>query len=111
MFSQLILFHEIIGSGDLDSAIKNLNTSSQELTATLAQLHTTLGHADKAVINISNLAGNANDVFSGDTATQLSELVSETRRTVISLRTLSNTLQNQPTRLLFGDRREGYTPP
>ncbi len=98
-------------SGDLDSAIKNLNTSSQELTVTLAQLHTTLGHADKAVINISNLAGNANDVFSGDTAAQLSELVSETRRTVISLRTLSNTLQNQPTRLLFGDRREGYTPP
>ncbi len=98
-------------SGDLDSAIKNLNASSQELTVTLAQLHTTLGHADKAVINISNLAGNANDVFSGDTGAQLSELVSETRRTVTSLRKLSNTLQNQPTRLLFGDRREGYTPP
>jgi phospholipid/cholesterol/gamma-HCH transport system substrate-binding protein len=98
-------------SGDLDSAIKNLNASSHELTVTLAQLHTTLGHADKAVVNISNLAGNANDVFSGDTAAQLSELVSETRAAVTSLHNLSDTLQNQPTRLLFGDRRQGYTPP
>ena len=97
-------------SGDLDSAIRNLNTSSAALTTNLNQLHVTLGHADEAVVNIAKLAHDADDVVSGDTAAQLSELVSETRGAVTSLRKLSNQLQNQPTRLLFGDRREGYTP-
>ena len=87
-----------------------MNASSAELTANLKQLRVTLGHADEAVVNIAKLSRDADDVVGGDTAAQLSELVSETRSAVVSLRNLSSQLQNQPTRLLFGDRREGYTP-
>lgn len=97
-------------SDDIDSTIRNMNASSAELTANLKQLRVTLGHADEAVVNIAKLSRDADDVVGGDTAAQLSELVSETRSAVVSLRNLSSQLQNQPTRLLFGDRREGYTP-
>lgn len=98
-------------SGNLDSAIRNLDTSSALLAQDLGQLHTTLGHADQAVVGLTKITRNADDILGGDTATQISALLSETRSAVTSLRNLSNTLQNQPTRLFFGDRREGYTPP
>lgn len=97
-------------SNDLDATLVNFRQSSEAMTRNLNQLHVTLGHADDAVVNISKLSRDADDLVNGDTGAQLSELVSETRSAVISLRTLSNSLQNQPTRLLFGDRREGYTP-
>lgn len=97
-------------SDDIDGTIRNMNASSAELTANLKQLRITLAHADEAVVNIAKLSRDADDVVGGDTAAQLSELVSETRSAVVSLRKFSNQLQNQPTRLLFGDRRKGYTP-
>ena len=90
-------------SDDLDETIRNLNATSRALTVTL-------GHADEAVVNIAKLSRDADDALGGDTATQLASLISETRSMVTSLKTLSGSLQRRPTRLLFGDRREGYTP-
>lgn len=90
-------------SDDLDSTIRNLNTTTRVLTVTLA-------HADEAVVNIAKLSHDADDVIGGDTSTQLALLVSQTRSMVTSLNNLSASLENRPTRLLFGDRREGYTP-
>ncbi len=98
-------------SADLDATIVNFRKSSQLLNQNLGQLHVTLGHADQAVVNIAKLSHDADDLVNGDTGAQISELLSQTRSAVSSLRTLSNSLQNQPTRLFFGDRREGYTPP
>jgi len=42
---------------------------------------------------------------------ELPALVADTRRTVNNLNRLTEQLDQQPTRLLFGDRRRGYTPP
>ena len=74
-------------SDDLDATLVNFRQSSEALTRNLNQLHVTLGHADEAVVNISKLSRDADDLVSGDTGAQLSELVSETRSAVISLRT------------------------
>ena len=38
-------------------------------------------------------------------------LVADLRRLTTNLTRLSEQLNRQPTRLLFGDRREGYSPP
>jgi phospholipid/cholesterol/gamma-HCH transport system substrate-binding protein len=98
-------------SGDLDATLRNLNQSSALLTENLTVLHTTLGHADQAVTGLTKVTHDADDILSGDTSAQISELLSETRGAVASLKSLSNSLKNQPTRLIFGDRREGYSPP
>jgi len=90
-------------SGDLDATIRNLNMTSRALTVTLA-------HADEAVVNISKLSRDADNAIGGDTSAQLAVLVGQTRSMVTSLNKLSASLENRPTRLLFGDRREGYTP-
>lgn len=90
-------------SDDLDATLRNLDTASRGLNTTLAR-------ADDALINISKLSRDADSAIGGDTGAQLAELISQSRSMVSSLDRLSNTLQNQPTKLLFGDRREGYTP-
>ena len=90
-------------SDDLDATIRNLNTTSRALTVTLA-------NANEAIVNISKLSRDADDAIGGDTAAQLAQLIAQSRSMVTSLKDLSNSLQNRPTGLLFGDRREGYTP-
>lgn len=97
-------------SGDLDETIRNLDLASRGLTGDLDRLRTTLDHADEAMTNIAKLSHDADSIASGDTAAQVSELVTQARAMVASLRTLSDNLKRQPTALFFGDRREGYTP-
>lgn len=97
-------------SNDLDETIRNLDLASRGLNRDLDQLHTTLDHADEAMTNIAKLSQDADGIVNGDTAAQISRLVTEARTTMTSLGTLSDNLQRQPTALLFGDRREGYTP-
>jgi phospholipid/cholesterol/gamma-HCH transport system substrate-binding protein len=56
------------------------------------------------------------DKLSGDIDTQvngarLDQLLGQTREMVRSLTRLSDELEHEPTRLIYGDRRKGYTPP
>jgi len=97
-------------SADFDATISNLKVASSTLDDDLGQMKLTLGHADDAVTKIGRLAGDADNVVNGDTANQITELVAQTRTLVTSLKRLSNELDRQPTTLIFGDRREGYTP-
>lgn len=90
-------------SSDLDAAISNLSLASSSLNTDLTQLNTVLIHTDQAAVN-------ANRILSGDTAGQISQLVTETRGLVSSFKRLSNQLDREPTKLIFGDRRQGYTP-
>lgn len=90
-------------SADLDRTMSNLDTASGKLNVTLA-------HADDAVTRIGKLSSDADNIVNGDTAAQLSELVTESRSLVSNLNHLSTELDRQPTKLIFGDRREGYTP-
>jgi len=81
---------------DLDRTLVNLGEASQSLKLNLDQLHGTLGDADK--------------ILKGDTVAQIGQLVAQTRGLVVSLKNLSDQFNREPTRLIFGDRREGYTP-
>jgi phospholipid/cholesterol/gamma-HCH transport system substrate-binding protein len=105
-------------SKDIDTTLHNFSTASQKLDTALADLHVTLGHADQAIGSISTAATSAGNgiarlsehVDASVSDAQIGQLSTDLRNLVSNLNRLSNQLQNQPTLLLFGDRREGYTP-
>ena len=101
-------------SEDIDATLRNFNTASQKLDGDLSDMHTTLvnvdglvGNADKTVLSINQLAGNLDKTVS---SAQLDRVSGDLRRLLDNLAHLSSQLDRQPTSLIFGDRREGYTP-
>jgi phospholipid/cholesterol/gamma-HCH transport system substrate-binding protein len=90
-------------SGDIDAMIVNLSHASQKLEPTLAD-------ADDSVKKFGKLSADADAFVNGEGLSQLSDLLREARGLVASLTRLSNELDRQPTKLLFGDRHKGYTP-
>jgi phospholipid/cholesterol/gamma-HCH transport system substrate-binding protein len=105
-------------SKDIDATLHNFSAASAKLDMDLADLHTTLGHADQAISSVGSAATSAANgitrltehVDASVSNAQIGQLSTDLRNLVGNLNRLSNQLQNQPTRLLFGDRREGYTP-
>jgi phospholipid/cholesterol/gamma-HCH transport system substrate-binding protein len=90
-------------SGDIDTAIVDLSKASKALPGTIAD-------TDASVKKFGQLASDSDDFVKGEGLTQLAELIGNTDRLVVSLTKLSDELNRQPTKLLFGDRRKGYTP-
>ena len=90
-------------SGDIDAMIANLSRASQKLEPTLAD-------ADDSVKKFGKLSADADAFVNGEGLNQLFDLLREARGLVASLTRLSNELDRQPTKLLFGDRHKGYTP-
>ncbi|HKD22007.1 MAG TPA: MlaD family protein [Rhizomicrobium sp.] len=95
-------------SPDIDRALKNIATASDSLNGDLVDLHRVLGHADGTVQRIDHVAS---DLDTQVTGAQLAQFVSQSKALVQSLTALSNKLDHEPTQLIFGDRRKGYTPP
>jgi phospholipid/cholesterol/gamma-HCH transport system substrate-binding protein len=112
-------------SGEIDATIRqaneamgNLAKASRDFQPTIAHLNTTLDHASGTMDVASNtlnkygkVADDADAFINGDGLGQLTDLIGEMRRTVANLNQLSAQLNKEPTKLLFGDRRKGYTPP
>lgn len=101
-------------SSQLDSIMKNLNTASAGINTDLSDLHTVLVNAEQTTTKVNRLADDV-DKLSGDIDTQvngarLDQVLAQTREMLKSLTRLSDDLEREPTRLLFGDRRKGYTP-
>ena len=94
-------------SGDIEKILVNVSDASGGLKSDLADLHNVLAHADVTVQSINHLAGDADRTVNG---AQLDQLVAQTRELVRSVTHLSNQLEREPTQLIFGDRRKGYTP-
>lgn len=90
-------------SGDIDAIVVNLSEASRKLTPTLAD-------ADDSVKKFGKLSADADAFVNGEGLSQVSDLLREARGLVASLTRLSNELDRQPTKLLFGDRHKGYTP-
>ena len=104
-------------SGEIDAAIAGL-------APTLKQLNVTLASADVAAKNVGQLSTDASDaikrvnmltadiddVVKKGPIGQLDALLIKAQGLVTSLTRLSDDLQSQPTQLIFGDRRQGYTP-
>jgi len=101
-------------SADIDATLRNFNSASAKLNTDLADLHGTLGHADTALGSINTAVGSvgtlANHVDTSIQNAQLDQLTADMRNLMKNVSHLSNQLEREPTRLIFGDRREGYTP-
>jgi len=103
---------------NLDTTTSSLASRSGDLEATLSNLHrasdglpTVVADADTSVKKLGRLSDDADQFMRGGSLAQLAGLIADTRRTVSSLDRFSNQLDRQPTKLIFGDRRKGYTPP
>ncbi len=66
--------------------------------------------ANATLHKLDKLSTDADSVVTGDGVAQLSALIADSRRLVGSLTKLSDELNREPTRVIFGDRRKGYTP-
>ncbi|HEY3777436.1 MAG TPA: MlaD family protein [Rhizomicrobium sp.] len=120
-FSQtLVNLRDVTGvlvrdSSDFDKTLKNLNTASAGINSDLADLHTVLASANQTTKKLDRLTDDV-DKLSGDLDTQVNgarvdQLLGQTRDLLRSMTHLSDELEHEPTRLIFGDRRKGYTPP
>ena len=94
-------------SADIDKTLHNLATGTDQLNVDLADLHGTLGGANNTLGKVDRLVGDADTAVNG---AQLGQLSTQVRQLATSLSRLSNGLQREPTSLIFGDRRKGYTP-
>ncbi len=105
-------------SAEIDTTLLNFSQSSEKLNNTLDSLQQTMNSIDETVRTTNNtvkqigtLAKNTDDFVTGEGLAQFGQLLGDTRRLVVRLRRLTDKLDDQPTQLFFGDRREGYTPP
>ena len=94
-------------SADMDKTLANLSTASASVNGDLASLHSVLARADTTADKLNRLADDADAAVN---RARLDQLTGQTRELVKSLTTLSDELQREPTRLIYGDRRKGYTP-
>jgi phospholipid/cholesterol/gamma-HCH transport system substrate-binding protein len=108
-------------SSDFSATLKNLKTASVGINTDLGDLHTVLLSAngttqrlDKLSDDVDKLAGNigklSDDLDTQVNGARIDQLMGQTRELLRSLTHLSNELDREPTRLIFGDRRKGYTP-
>ncbi len=97
-------------SADIDSTIANANKAMANLDQASQDFKPTLDHVDLTVQKYGKVADDADAFINGDGLAQLSDLIGEMRRLVANLTQLSDQLNRQPTKLLFGDRRKGYEP-
>jgi phospholipid/cholesterol/gamma-HCH transport system substrate-binding protein len=98
-------------SSEIDATIVNANQAVANLNQASRNLQPTLDHVDLTVRKYGKVADDADAFINGDGLGQLTDLIGEMRRTVANLNQLSAQLNKEPTKLLFGDRRKGYTPP
>ena len=103
---------------NLDKTTATLAGSSGEITSTLANLSQasheapqTVANVNGAAMKISHLADDADLLVKNEGLAQLPALVADMRHTMQNLNRLTQQLDRQPTKLIFGDRRKGYTPP
>ncbi len=114
-------FSEIlVNLRDVSGALSHRSNDIDELAGNLAQasakLNQVLASTDDAAHKIGEVGTDADQVIRGskaqlsESSAQLAQTLAETRIMVDNLSKLTTDLQREPTKLLFGDRREGYTP-
>lgn len=97
-------------SADIDSAIANANQAMTRFNDASKSLAPTIDQANLTLKKYGKVADDADAFINGDGLAQTSQLIGEMRRLVTNLDQLSDQLNRQPTKLLFGDRRKGYEP-
>ncbi|HEY4265710.1 MAG TPA: MlaD family protein [Micropepsaceae bacterium] len=116
---------------DLDKTLTNMKSATDALNRTLNSADRAIASADRALGNVDSAVGSlqtasdtatvtvqkvgrlsddADKVVNGQATAQFTQLMAQARALVASLTRLTNDLEQQPTKLLFGDQRQGYTP-
>jgi phospholipid/cholesterol/gamma-HCH transport system substrate-binding protein len=102
-------------SKDIETTLTNISQSSVKLNGDLSDLHTDLtdlhgvmGNANTTLGKIGHLSDDADSAVN---SAQFGQMSTQIRALATSLTHLSDQLEHEPTQLLFGDRRKGYTPP
>ena len=105
-------------SGDIDQSLRNANLAVARLEETsrrfgpsMDKLNATMDEANVTLKKYGTVADSADAFIKGEALSQVGVLVGDLRRLTVNLTQLSEQLNRQPTKLLFGDRRKGYTPP
>jgi phospholipid/cholesterol/gamma-HCH transport system substrate-binding protein len=93
-----------------DRAIDTADRSLQSIDRAADSIQTASDTANVTVQKVGHLADDADKVVNGQGITQFTLLMAQTRALVASITRLSNDLEREPTKLLFGDQRQGYTP-
>jgi phospholipid/cholesterol/gamma-HCH transport system substrate-binding protein len=105
---------------DLRSFFGHLDHSYTEKGGLKDQLSQTLGDADRLAKNLIDTSHQLQQVigenrpglrnFTQNTMTQVGDLVSDLQRFVDGLSRFASEVERNPTRLLLGERRDGYRP-
>jgi phospholipid/cholesterol/gamma-HCH transport system substrate-binding protein len=116
---------------DLDRTLANMKSATDTLNQTLSSADRAIASADRALGSVNSAASSietvsdsanvaiqkvgrltddADKAVNGQTIAQFTQLMAETRALVASITRLTNDLEREPTKLLFGDQRQGYTP-
>jgi phospholipid/cholesterol/gamma-HCH transport system substrate-binding protein len=97
-------------SADIDATIAHANQAMANLSNASNSLRPTIEQVDLTVRKYGKVADDADAFINGDGLAQLYDLIGEMRRLVSNLTEVSDQINRQPTKLLFGDRRKGYEP-
>jgi phospholipid/cholesterol/gamma-HCH transport system substrate-binding protein len=105
---------------ELRTFFQNLDQSYTEKGGLKDQLSQTLGDADRLAKNLNEASRQLQLVlqenrpgirnFTQSTLTQVSDLITDLQRFVAGATRFVSEMERNPTRLLFGERREGYRP-
>lgn len=94
----------------LGPTIDRLNTVLISADAAIAQFGSVAGSIDETAQAMTAVAAGIDEAVTRTTVPELDQLLVEARALVITLSRLSEAIEQQPTQLIFGDRREGYSP-
>jgi phospholipid/cholesterol/gamma-HCH transport system substrate-binding protein len=94
-------------SADIERTLTNVSSATAKLDTDLSDLHVTLAGANGTLTRIDRLADDADSAVNG---AQIGQLSGQVRVLAQSLTKLTTQLSHEPTSLIFGDRRKGYTP-
>jgi phospholipid/cholesterol/gamma-HCH transport system substrate-binding protein len=97
----------------LATADQTLGAASKALASvdtTVTSLSGVINSADSTVQKLGRLSDDTDKVISGEGIAQMTQLLAQTRVLIASLTRLANDFEREPTRLIYGDQRQGYTP-
>jgi phospholipid/cholesterol/gamma-HCH transport system substrate-binding protein len=90
----------IAPSGDMTSAIKSVSDTSRKFANVADRLDSLLAQNDPQLTS-----------FLRQGPSQLEQLVAQSQALVAQLSRIAETIERDPSRIIYGDRRQGYQPP
>jgi phospholipid/cholesterol/gamma-HCH transport system substrate-binding protein len=94
-----------------DQAMARLEETSRRLEPSMDKLDGAIDEAGITLKKYGKVADSADAFINGEGLAQLSGLITDMRRLSGNLNQFSEQLNRQPSSVIFGDRRKGYTPP